>query len=67
MKLGRIALLAVVAVTYNGETLPALLSRLLQRDKPSEMQMQAAKWYLICSIHRVYVHVRVRVSMSAIE
>ena len=54
-------------MTYNGETLPALLSRLLQRDKPSEMQMQAAKWYLICSIHRVYVHVRVRVSMSAIE
>lgn len=31
------------SATYNGESIPNLLLRLLSRDKPSEMQMAAAK------------------------
>ncbi|XP_061163815.1 armadillo repeat-containing protein 8-like isoform X2 [Saccostrea echinata] len=34
---------ATATATYNGESIPNLLLRLLSRDKPSEMQMAAAK------------------------
>lgn len=34
---------AAATATYNGESIPNLLLRLLSRDKPSEMQMAAAK------------------------
>lgn len=36
-------MLWIFSATYNGESIPNLLLRLLSRDKPSEMQMAAAK------------------------
>ena len=34
------------AATYNGERIPLIIVKLLRRDKPTEMQMVAAKWYV---------------------
>ena len=35
---------ALFLATYNGELIPSILVKCLQRDKSNEMQMMAAKW-----------------------
>ena len=47
--------LFMFVVTHNGDQMPILLSRLLQRDKPTDMQMQAAKWWVQHHIETLFV------------